>query len=376
MVVPSYGQTMKWKNACEVRRELNRQDKEGMTFYSQSDWYSPRQKGGLDSQFSEDTGKELFIYGVDFCYASGTWFSESYMKQCHDNLLSIVKEAWRESRAIPLFSWHLQNPYSPSDLKESIACRYHYDKKLYPDYPEEHQYVIREILSNTGGPCGYGRYKGPDSKEGYDNPRVWFEARCKEVAGIITEMKDDRGRPIPIILRLWHECEDKWPWWGVTSCTDEEYKEFFILTEMLIKKYAPKAQILWAYCTDRRWEDESDYLRRYPGDKYVDIMGYDDYSIGNEWNAENDPLERARCISRIAKAHKKPAAIFETANKNTETSEFFFRDKVSVLLKDDKTSIVLFQMWNSGRYITEGEKKDRAWMLEQPYIFIKGKKAL
>lgn len=368
---PLFSQSMKWGTERSVRKELKRAADQGQTFYSQFDWYAPRERGNLESQFTKDMGRRPLIYGVDFYYATGTWFSEDYKSKCRNNLINIVRQAWRENKAIPSFSWHLENPYVNSDFKDDMGCRFTY----YPDennnYPEEHRYVIREILNETGEPCGFGGYLRENNKTGYDNPRMWFEAQCREVADIINQLKDDKGRYIPIILRLWHECEDSWTWWGPNTCTDDEYKEFFILTEKLIRKYAPRAKILWGYCTDQYWVNDDNYLKRYPGDKYIDIMGYDDYSIRKNYrDGENKSLERARFMTKIAKEHKKVAAIFETSNSDDKTSETFFRDKVSVILKDEQTSIALFQMWSSGRYITDNEKNDRAWMLAQPYIII------
>ena len=366
--VPVSAQSVKWSTARSVRKELKRQAKKGKTFYSQFDWYAPRKSGDLQSRYSDDIGKDLLIYGVDFYYASGTWFSESYQKTCRENLVGVVKEAWRKNRAIPSFSWHLENPYANSECNEEyMGCRYRYAPNVWPNYPEEHRYVIREILNNTGGGCGSGRYRQANEPLHYSNPREWFEDRCKEVAGIINELTTEKGKPIPIIFRLWHECEDSWHWWGKTSCTDEEYKEFYVLTERLIKKYAPKSRILWGFCTDYYWANEDDYLRRYPGDNYVDIMGYDDYSI-RENNKDNPSLVRAQAITRLSKEHKKLAAIFETNNKDAKTSDRFFREKVSTILEDQQTEIVLFQMWSSGVYSSEAEKQDRAWMLNRPYI--------
>lgn len=372
--VPVLAQQMKWSTTRSVRKELKRQAKRGNTFYSQFDWYAPRERGDLQSQYSNDMGKELLIYGVDFYYASGTWFSESYRKKCRENLVNIVKEAWRKNHAIPSFSWHLENPYANSECTEYMGCRYRYDPQTWPNYPEEHRYVIREILGKTGSSCGYGGYKRADNKDGFRTPREWFEAQCKEVAEIINEFCSDSGKPIPIIFRLWHECEDSWTWWGPGTCSDEDYKKFFVLTERLIKKHTPRARILWGYCTDRYWANEEDYLKRYPGDEHVDVIGYDDYSIRNDDTAGNPPLERARFITKLAKKHNKIAAIFETSNRDEKTSGIFFREKVSAILKDDQTGIALFQMWSSGRYFSEAEKKDRAWMLLQPYILAADKK--
>lgn len=82
--------------------------KEHKPYYSQFDQYPARNQRTLQSTYARKTGVDLFIYGLDFYYASGTWFTPSYKEKCRNNLVAIVKEAWHKHKAIPCFSWHLE----------------------------------------------------------------------------------------------------------------------------------------------------------------------------------------------------------------------------------------------------------------------------
>src|SRR5690606_26600737 len=80
---------------------------------------------------------------------------------------------------------------------------------------------------------------------------------------------------VPVIFRPFHEHTGSWFWWGADYCTPEEYKEFWRLTvEYLQRKQVNN--LLFCYSTDY-FNDERHYLERYPGDDYVDILGFDAY---------------------------------------------------------------------------------------------------
>lgn len=361
-----------WKDANSVRALLIKASNERKIYYSQFDWYPPRASSSIQSDCKQKTNIDLLIYGVDFYYASGTWFTRSSIEKNKKNLITIIKDMWNQHHAIPCFSWHLENPYVPSEFKNSMGSRYRYDKSI-PEYPKEHQYVIHEILSGKGGSkCGQGNYKGKDNIAVFLNPQDWFDSRCREVSSIINEMVDKDGKPIPFIFRLWHECEDNWHWWGPNSVTSDDYKAFFILTEEKIKKYAPNAEILWAYSPDSYWKTEEAFMRYYPGDEYVDMIGYDDYRFGKSDEDFEQGLSRARIVTSIAHKRKKIAALFET-NNNEKNQSDFFNNRLNKLLQDTLVNVSLVQTWNAVYFDSKDAITDRNIFLKQKKI-IKSKR--
>jgi mannan endo-1,4-beta-mannosidase len=340
--VVSFAQT--WHDAASIKKELIQAALQGKIYYSQYNFYDPRKSGELKSVYENVLRCRPQIYGVDFYYASGTWYKPKDIRKARENLIKIVKETWREHRAIASFSWHLENPYVPTGFPRSAGFRYINSKHI-PDYPAEHRYVIKEILEGRGGVCGKGNLSGKDNALGYPSPRAWFEERCKEVAAIINEFVDDNGKPIPFIFRLWHEWEGNWMWWGAKYVSAEDYKRFFILTEQTIKQYAPKAQILWAYCSDRFVNNEKEYMERYPGDHYVDVMGFDDYAIGKsdkDWNAA---VNRAKMVSRIARKRNMATALFETSNNKQKVPNYYTKH-LNRMLKTKGVNLSIVQIWS------------------------------
>jgi len=358
-----------WLDANSVCSNLKVAQSHGLSYFSQFHVYDVRGKDIHSSKFRAQTNEIPYIYALDFYYASGSYFSEDYIKRNRENIIEIVKFQWRENKAIPSFSWHLENPYVPSDFGEYMGCRYRWGHKT-KKYPDKHRYVIREILNRKGEPCGFGTFKNKHNDKGtYNNPAEWFNDRCKEVAAIINELVDDEGNPIPIIFRLWHECEDSWMWWGATSVSKKDYQKFFILTERKIKKYAPKSQILWAYCMERNWQTVEEYMSRYPGDKYVDIIGYDDYQIGNP-NKIKETLNKARIVTSVAESHGKVAALFETANTVKQKEDEFFERHLLPLIQDEKVRFGIIQMWGNGPFVTESQFDDRKKFLKSKQILM------
>lgn len=357
-----------WSDAASVRELLIKAQDEGKSYFSQFHVYDARSKDGVfTSKYKRSTGEDLLVYGLDFYYASGTYFDAEYKSTNRKNIVSIVKKMWRENKAIPSFSWHLENPYVPTGFNDRMGCRYRMSKKL-PDYPKEHRYVVREILNGTGGRCGYGRFSSGDtSTVVYAKPSEWFDARTREVADIINELVDDKGLPIPILFRLWHEMEDNWMWWGPENVSADDYKKFFILTRQKIMSYAPTAQVLWGYGPDSYWNEEAKFMSRYPGDEYVDIIGYDDYQLADPQKFERE-LDLARMVSAIAKKHGKIAALFESANKKAESADIYYQSLLRPLLADSLVHFGLVQIWSSGKFENELQYQDRRNFLNQNFI--------
>ena len=333
-----------WSDAASVKKELIRAAQSGQSYYSQYNFYNPRKSGSLNSTYGQVLQCLPLIYGVDFYYASGTWHKPKGIRDARENLIKIVKDTWRGRRAIACFSWHLENPYVPSEFTTTAGFRYTNNKKN-PDYPVQHRYVIKEILENSGELCGKGNVSGKDNARSYHTPREWFEDRCREVAGIINELVDDNGQPIPFIFRLWHEWEDSWMWWGAKYVSADDYKRFFILTEQIIRKYAPNAQILWAYCSDRFVNNEKEFMSRYPGDSYVDVIGFDDYAIGKSDKAWNAAVNRAKMVSRIAQKRNMATALFET-NNNKRKVPNYYTEHLNRMLKTKGVNLSIVQIWS------------------------------
>ena len=158
-----------------------------------------------------------------------------------------------------------------------------------------------------------------------------------------------QGKPIPIIFRPFHEHTGSWFWWGKKLCTAEEYKSLWQFTVEYLRDRKQVHQLLYAYSPDVI-RDSSEYLERYPGDHYVDIMGLDDYrDVGV--NADHSMLaKRLEILVNLANEHNKIAALTETGQEKIPEPNFWTETLLRQLLSNDKTQQIAYVMvWRNAR---------------------------
>jgi mannan endo-1,4-beta-mannosidase len=121
----------------------------------------------------------------------------------------------------------------------------------------------------------------------------------------------DRGHPVPIIFRPFHEMTGSWFWWGRRHVTPEEFVRLWQFTVDYLRNEKGLHNLLYAYSTDVFATDEQ-YLEHYPGDDYVDILGVDDYHSLRSDEGVAELSARLRRLVEIADARGKVAAMTET----------------------------------------------------------------
>lgn len=127
-------------------------------------------------------------------------------------------------------------------------------------------------------------------------------------------LKDDKGTLIPVILRLFHENTGAWFWWGNEQCTPAEYQQLYRYTVEYLRDKKGVTNFLYAYSPNEFWNPkEADYLERYPGDQWVDVMGFDTYGfLDNKIDAWfKTVVDNTAMIVRMADARGKIPVISE-----------------------------------------------------------------
>ncbi|MEO6456200.1 MAG: glycosyl hydrolase, partial [Ginsengibacter sp.] len=114
-----------------------------------------------------------------------------------------------------------------------------------------------------------------------------YKSWLDKVAGFILDLKGKNGEAIPVIFRPFHELNGNWFWWGKDHCTPEELKQIWHFTVSYLRDTKNIHHLLYAFNTDR-FASEEEYLLKYPGDDWADIIGFDIYQRkkGNEGNSE------------------------------------------------------------------------------------------
>ena len=93
------------------------------------------------------------------------------------------------------------------------------------------------------------------------------------------DLKDEKGELIPVIFRMFHEHTGSWFWWGAKQCTPDEYNELYRMTVKYLRDTKHVHNLLYAF-SPADVTTEQEYLLRYPGDDWVDILGFDTYAFG------------------------------------------------------------------------------------------------
>lgn len=133
---------------------------------------------------------------------------------------------------------------------------------------------------------------------------------------------------VPIIFRPLHEHTGSWFWWGKRHCTTAEYITLWRFTVDYLRAQGVH-NFLYAYSPSHV---KSDYLERYPGDDYVDILGVDAYYYDNFvkelWNfgirgGLGGWKRQVIDLLRIADKRNKIPAITEFGNEGVTIDKFW-----------------------------------------------------
>jgi len=107
-------------------------------------------------------------------------------------------------------------------------------------------------------------------------------AYLDNIALLADSARDVDGNLIPIIFRPWHENAGSWFWWGAAFGSPGEYAELYRFTVEYLRDVKGVSNFLYAFSPGGGFGGNADtYLRTYPGDAYIDILGYDSYDDGN-----------------------------------------------------------------------------------------------
>ena len=182
-----------------------------------------------------------------------------------------------------------------------------------------------------------------------------YNGYLDQLADWANNLKDDNGKLIPVIFRILHENTGSWFWWGNEQSTPEQYKQLYQYTVEYLRDTKGVHNFLYAYSPNNFWEvTEENYLERYPGDAYVDVLGFDTY--GEAENNENwfkNVVANAALVARMADEREKIPVISEIGIRapDIEASKFdnqWYRKLIAALKADvDARNISFLLTWRN-----------------------------
>lgn len=228
-------------------------------------WYAESGR----SDIKDITGDYPAVFSVDLAEIMD---DRSTNADLNDDRLRAIKEARKRGEVI-IANMHLNNPLTGGDSWDNSSNQ-----------------VAKEILSD--GSMTQVTYLG------------WLD----KLIDFTNNLRDSDGKLIPMIFRPFHEHTQAWSWWGSSATTQNEFINLWKFTVEYLQEndvhnfiYAISPQL------DQAGSKES-YLYRWPGDEYVDFIGFDSYH-GTNTAAFSTNL---RNLSLLSQEKMKPCGVTET----------------------------------------------------------------
>lgn len=164
-----------------------------------------------------------------------------------------------------------------------------------------------------------------------------YKEHLNKVADFLNSLCTEEGTMVPVIFRPLHENTGSWFWWGKNHCTPEQYRKLFRFTIEYLKDECGVHHALYCYSPSGGFKSEDDYLIRYPGDEYVDILGFDQYRIKLNEGSGEGAIRSMEILSGMAAERNKLYSFSETGDYGLKTENWFTAHLLPILNSNEQT---------------------------------------
>lgn len=256
-------------------------------------WYGDKDRSDVKSV----CGSHPAVIGVDFSGFSGR--SEESIQKAKDDVRKNVIDTYNRG-GVTTAAWHFVNPVSKGEFYWVDSLSLPAVKYIIPGGEAHKKYTA--ILDGIG---------------------AWAKS-----------VKGPKGELVPMIFRPYHEFDGGWFWWGKTHCTRDEFISLWRFTVSYLRDSLQVHNFIYAFSPDNNFTTEAEYLDRYPGDEWVDMLGMDDYGdMGRDRYALDVAASKLKVVSDYAQKAGKLAAFTETGLESIPNQTWW----TEVLLKVMKT---------------------------------------
>jgi mannan endo-1,4-beta-mannosidase len=138
---------------------------------------------------------------------------------------------------------------------------------------------------------------------------------------------------VPIVFRPFHEMTGSWFWWGGSNTTPAEYRALWRFTVEYLRDVKGVNNLLWAYSPDV-FDSREGYLHWYPGDEYVDVLGFDDYQSVRTRATRGVLVRRLRTVVQLAEERNKIPAFTETGVETIPDPQWWTQTLLGAIRSD------------------------------------------
>ncbi|PRY53966.1 mannan endo-1,4-beta-mannosidase [Arcticibacter pallidicorallinus] len=139
---------------------------------------------------------------------------------------------------------------------------------------------------------------------------MWLD----RVSEFMKDLKGSDGKLVPVLFRPFHELTGTWFWWGKRQCSSEDFKKLWIYTFDYLRSKKGVHNLIYVYNT-ADFASPEEFLERYPGNKYADVLSFDAYQFGSRENGSafrKNTEAKMTIIAGLAKTKGKLIALAET----------------------------------------------------------------
>jgi len=164
-----------------------------------------------------------------------------------------------------------------------------------------------------------------------------------KAAKYLKSLKGPQGEPIPVLFRPFHELTGNWFWWCRNTSSSEDFKTLWRFTVDYLRNTQKLHNLLIVFSV-ADFNSETEFMGRYPGDGYVDFIGFDNYCYQSirdyQWNLNL----RLGLLDVIGAKHHKQTCLAETGYEGIPAADWWTKTLLPVISKH-KTSYVL--LWRN-----------------------------
>ncbi len=253
------------------------------------------------------TGSHPAVIGVDFSGLYGG--PDNVIEKSMNSLKKTMADTYDRGGVITA-AWHFSNPVSKTNFywNDSTAAR-----------------AVKNII-----PGGSHNEK--------------YKAILSAISQLAKTTKGKDGKAVPIIFRPYHEFDGDWFWWGKSHCTRDEFISLWRFTVSYLRDSLGVHNFIYAFSPDNKFRSEAEFLERYPGDEWVDMVGmdnYGDFGRNGKYDLEAG-YNKLKIVSDYAQKAGKVAAFTETGLESIQDTDWWTNSLLKTLQKGGlKLSYVL-----------------------------------
>lgn len=169
-----------------------------------------------------------------------------------------------------------------------------------------------------------------------------YISNLARAARLLNNLVDSQGNSIPILFRPWHEMNGDFFFWGEGFRTTEEYIQLWEDTIRILSEDFNVHNLLYVYAPNLV-SSPSEYLRNYPGDEFVDMLGVDVYDFRNG-NFLSSALRNLQILEDIATDKNMLFALTETGLENVVENKWWTQSLYRAI---QSSSITYAMVWRN-----------------------------